>query len=182
MQQQDHHTLLNASEHDTIERRSSSTHPYVKEVNSWLSKSLTQLLSLKIVKGVLQSIQGSVGLSSTWEFFTSSKGTVTISTIFNQKSLLTTTYSNSGGWPKIIPVIVDLHWIKMALEAKDCAVMTDHFDGIDKLVKEAPHTDGAPNFRRVSKIEIAISLWQTVLLNWRHIFAVLIQQKNTSSI
>ena len=30
-----------------------------------------------------------------------------------------------------------------------CAVMTDHFEGIDKLVKEAPHTEGAPNFRRV---------------------------------
>ena len=29
--------------------------------------------------------------------------------------------------------------------------MTDHFEGIDKLVKEAPHTDGAPNFRRVSE-------------------------------
>ena len=28
--------------------------------------------------------------------------------------------------------------------------MTDHFEGIDKLVKEAPHTEGAPNFRRVS--------------------------------
>ena len=33
---------------------------------------------------------------------------------------------------------------------KDAKVMTDHFEGIDKLVKEAPHTDGAPNFRRVS--------------------------------
>jgi len=32
---------------------------------------------------------------------------------------------------------------------KDAKVMTDHFDGIDKLVKEAPHTDGAPNFRRM---------------------------------
>ena len=31
-----------------------------------------------------------------------------------------------------------------------CMPMTDHFEGIDKLVKEAPHTDGAPNFRRVS--------------------------------
>ena len=30
-----------------------------------------------------------------------------------------------------------------------CAAMTDHFEGIDKLVKEAPHTEGAPNFRRV---------------------------------
>ena len=30
-----------------------------------------------------------------------------------------------------------------------CKAMTDHFEGIDKLVKEAPHTDGAPNFRRV---------------------------------
>merc|ERR1712141_517890 len=28
--------------------------------------------------------------------------------------------------------------------------MTDHFEGIDKLVKEAPHTEGAPNFRRMS--------------------------------
>jgi len=27
--------------------------------------------------------------------------------------------------------------------------MTDHFEGIDKLVKEAPHTEGAPNFRRM---------------------------------
>merc|ERR1712168_1387982 len=32
---------------------------------------------------------------------------------------------------------------------KDAKVMTDHFEGIDKLVKEAPHTDGAPNFRRM---------------------------------
>ncbi len=32
----------------------------------------------------------------------------------------------------------------------DCVPMTDHFEGIDKLVKEAPHTEGAPNFRRVS--------------------------------
>lgn len=31
----------------------------------------------------------------------------------------------------------------------DCQPMTDHFEGIDKLVKEAPHTDGAPNFRRM---------------------------------
>ena len=31
----------------------------------------------------------------------------------------------------------------------ECKPMTDHFEGIDKLVKEAPHTDGAPNFRRV---------------------------------
>ena len=31
-----------------------------------------------------------------------------------------------------------------------CKPMTDHFEGIDKLVEEAPHTDGAPNFRRVS--------------------------------
>jgi len=30
-----------------------------------------------------------------------------------------------------------------------CMPMTDHFEGIDKLVKEAPHTDGAPNFRRL---------------------------------
>ena len=34
-------------------------------------------------------------------------------------------------------------------DMKSCKVMTDHFEGIDKLVKEAPHTDGAPNFRRV---------------------------------
>jgi len=27
--------------------------------------------------------------------------------------------------------------------------MTDHFEGMDKLVKEAPHTEGAPNFRRM---------------------------------
>lgn len=27
--------------------------------------------------------------------------------------------------------------------------MTDHFEGIDKLVPEAPHTEGAPNFRRL---------------------------------
>ena len=33
----------------------------------------------------------------------------------------------------------------------DCQPMTDHFDGIDQLVKEAPHTEGAPNFRRVRK-------------------------------
>ena len=33
-----------------------------------------------------------------------------------------------------------------------CMPMTDHFEGIDKLVKEAPHTDGAPNFRRVSEL------------------------------
>ena len=33
-----------------------------------------------------------------------------------------------------------------------CKAMTDHFEGIDKLVKEAPHTDGAPNFRRVRNI------------------------------
>lgn len=39
---------------------------------------------------------------------------------------------------------------------KDAKVMTDHFEGIDKLVKEAPHTDGAPNFRRVRP---KISLW-----------------------
>merc|ERR1712168_602463 len=32
---------------------------------------------------------------------------------------------------------------------KDAKVMTGHFEGIDKLVKEAPHTDGAPNFRRM---------------------------------
>ena len=38
--------------------------------------------------------------------------------------------------------------IKMA-EISACKAMTDHFEGIDKLVKEAPHTDGAPNFRRV---------------------------------
>merc|ERR1712223_271515 len=31
----------------------------------------------------------------------------------------------------------------------DAKVMTDHFEGIDKLVKESPHTDGAPNFRRM---------------------------------
>jgi len=31
----------------------------------------------------------------------------------------------------------------------DCMPMTDHFEGIDKLVKEAPHTEGAPNFRRM---------------------------------
>ena len=31
--------------------------------------------------------------------------------------------------------------------------MTDHFEGIDKLVKEAPHTEGAPNFRRVSPLK-----------------------------
>jgi len=31
----------------------------------------------------------------------------------------------------------------------DCAAMTDHFEGMDKLVKEAPHTEGAPNFRRM---------------------------------
>ena len=34
-------------------------------------------------------------------------------------------------------------------EISACKAMTDHFEGIDKLVKEAPHTDGAPNFRRV---------------------------------
>jgi len=32
---------------------------------------------------------------------------------------------------------------------KESKPMTDHFEGIDKLVKEAPHTDGAPNFRRM---------------------------------
>ena len=42
-----------------------------------------------------------------------------------------------------------LHWIKMA-DITKCMPMTDHFEGIDKLVKEAPHTEGAPNFRRVS--------------------------------
>lgn len=31
----------------------------------------------------------------------------------------------------------------------ECKAMTDHFEGIDKLVAEAPHTDGAPNFRRL---------------------------------
>eukprot|EP00093_Oithona_nana_P002504 02504.XXX_19367_17100_1 [CDS] Oithona nana genome sequencing. len=31
----------------------------------------------------------------------------------------------------------------------DCQPMTDHFEGIDHLVKEAPHTEGAPNFRRM---------------------------------
>jgi predicted protein tyrosine phosphatase len=31
----------------------------------------------------------------------------------------------------------------------DCKPMTDHFEGIDKLVKEAPRTEGAPNFRRL---------------------------------
>ena len=36
------------------------------------------------------------------------------------------------------------------VKIEDCKAMTDHFDGIDKLVKEAPHTEGAPNFRRVS--------------------------------
>ena len=36
----------------------------------------------------------------------------------------------------------------------DCQPMTDHFEGIDHLVKEAPHTEGAPNFRRVRKIKI----------------------------
>ena len=35
-----------------------------------------------------------------------------------------------------------------------CKAMTDHFEGIDKLVKEAPHTDGAPNFRRVRNFGI----------------------------
>ena len=41
-----------------------------------------------------------------------------------------------------------------------CMPMTDHFEGIDKLVKEAPHTEGAPNFRRVShnsKLELSRS-------------------------
>ena len=38
----------------------------------------------------------------------------------------------------------------MSESVKDAKPMTDHFEGIDKLVKEAPHTDGAPNFRRVS--------------------------------
>ena len=37
---------------------------------------------------------------------------------------------------------------------KDAKVMTDHFEGIDKLVKEAPHTDGAPNFRRVRFLQL----------------------------
>lgn len=31
----------------------------------------------------------------------------------------------------------------------DCLAMTDHFEGMDKLVAEAPHTEGAPNFRRM---------------------------------
>ena len=35
-----------------------------------------------------------------------------------------------------------------------CKPMTDHFEGIDKLVPEAPHTDGAPNFRRVKLIYV----------------------------
>eukprot|EP00096_Caligus_rogercresseyi_P006394 TRINITY_DN227_c0_g1_i1.p1 TRINITY_DN227_c0_g1~~TRINITY_DN227_c0_g1_i1.p1 ORF type:complete len:495 (+),score=211.05 TRINITY_DN227_c0_g1_i1:176-1660(+) len=34
-------------------------------------------------------------------------------------------------------------------KADSYKVMTDHFEGIDKLVKEAPHTEGAPNFRRL---------------------------------
>merc|ERR1712038_802288 len=38
---------------------------------------------------------------------------------------------------------------KMTNSVKDAKPMTDHFEGIDKLVKEAPHTDGAPNFRRM---------------------------------
>ena len=37
-----------------------------------------------------------------------------------------------------------------------CQPMTDHFEGIDKLVKEAPHTEGAPNFRRVRETSIII--------------------------
>lgn len=37
----------------------------------------------------------------------------------------------------------------MATAVDKCAAMTDHFEGIDKLVKEAPHTEGAPNFRRM---------------------------------
>ena len=37
----------------------------------------------------------------------------------------------------------------------DCMPMTDHFEGIDKLVKEAPHTEGAPNFRRVSYCQLS---------------------------
>jgi hypothetical protein len=36
----------------------------------------------------------------------------------------------------------------------DCQPMTDHFEGIEKLVKEAPHTEGAPNFRRVGQQKI----------------------------
>jgi hypothetical protein len=35
------------------------------------------------------------------------------------------------------------------VKMEDCKAMTDYFEGIDKLVKEAPHTEGAPNFRRV---------------------------------
>ena len=35
------------------------------------------------------------------------------------------------------------------VDLSTCHAMTDHFEGIDKLVKEAPHTEGAPNFRRV---------------------------------
>jgi predicted protein tyrosine phosphatase len=35
------------------------------------------------------------------------------------------------------------------VKMEDCKAMTDYFDGIDKLVKEAPHTEGAPNFRRM---------------------------------
>lgn len=34
-------------------------------------------------------------------------------------------------------------------QVSECQPMTDHFEGIDKLVKEAPHTEGAPNFRRM---------------------------------
>ncbi|TRY76868.1 hypothetical protein TCAL_03830 [Tigriopus californicus] len=30
-----------------------------------------------------------------------------------------------------------------------CKAMTDHFDGIDRMVKEAPRIEGAPNFRRL---------------------------------
>jgi len=40
-----------------------------------------------------------------------------------------------------------------------CKAMTDYFEGIDKLVPEAPHTEGAPNFRRVSKGATITCAW-----------------------
>ena len=41
----------------------------------------------------------------------------------------------------------------MAPPVAELKAMTDAFEGIDRLAEGAPRTDGAPNFRRVSRVE-----------------------------
>merc|ERR1712194_895011 len=50
----------------------------------------------------------------------------------------------------------------------DCLAMTDHFEGMDKLVAEAPHTEGAPNIRECiiqdkMTFDVSVDEWQTYL-------------------